>query len=92
MPVKAKKVANVAVRRAMTIPDVEVLDQDGRKVHFYTDLVKGKTVAINFIFTTCTTICPPMGATFARVQKDLENRDVQFILPRRATPTKTPLE
>ena len=55
----------------MTIPDVELLDQDGRKVRFYTDLVKGKTVAINFIFTTCTTVCPPLGATFARVQKEL---------------------
>jgi cytochrome oxidase Cu insertion factor (SCO1/SenC/PrrC family) len=64
------------------IPDVELLDQDGRKIHFYTDLVKGKTVAINFIFTTCTTICPPLGATFARVQKDLgerAGRDVQLI-------------
>jgi protein SCO1/2 len=66
----------------MTIPDVELLDQNGAKVHFYTDLVKGKTVAINFIFTTCTTICPPLGATFARVQKELGERvgrDVQLI-------------
>ena len=66
----------------MNIPDVELLDQNGRKIHFYTDLVKGKTVAINFIFTTCTTICPPLGATFARVQKELgakAGRDVHFI-------------
>ena len=66
----------------MSIPDVELLDQDGRKVRFYTDLVKGKTVAVNFIFTTCTTICPPLGATFARVQKDLgarAGRDVHLI-------------
>jgi cytochrome oxidase Cu insertion factor (SCO1/SenC/PrrC family) len=66
----------------MKIPDIEVLDQDGRKVHFYTDLVKDKTVVINFIFTTCTTICPPLGATFARVQKELgerAGRDVHFI-------------
>ncbi len=66
----------------MTIPDTELLDQHGRKIHFYTDLVKGKTVAINFIFTTCTTICPPLGATFARVQKELADkvgRDVSFI-------------
>ena len=66
----------------MSIPDVELLDQNGAKVHFYTDLVKGKTVAINFIFTTCTTICPPLGATFARVQKDLgerAGRDVHLI-------------
>lgn len=79
VPVKAEKAAHVDVPRAMSIPDVELLDQDGRKVHFYSDLVKGKTVAINFIFTTCTTICPPMGATFARVQSELRDRDVRFI-------------
>jgi cytochrome oxidase Cu insertion factor (SCO1/SenC/PrrC family) len=66
----------------MNIPDNEVLDQNGRKLHFYSDLVKGHTVVINFIFTTCTTICPPLGATFARVQKELGDkvgRDVRFI-------------
>ena len=66
----------------INIPDLELLDQNGRKIHFYTDLVKGRTVAINFIFTTCTTICPPLGATFARVQKELGDtvgRDVRFI-------------
>ena len=68
--------------RKMVIPDVEVLDQNGNALHFYSDLIKGKTVAINFIFTTCTTICPPLAATFARVQKDLGDktgRDVHFI-------------
>ena len=67
---------------SMNIPDVELLDQDGKKVRFYTDLVRGKTVAVNFIFTTCTTVCPPLGATFARVQKELGERvgrDVQLI-------------
>jgi Uncharacterized protein SCO1/SenC/PrrC, involved in biogenesis of respiratory and photosynthetic systems len=68
---------------ALKIPDTIVLDQDGRKLNFYTDLVKGKTVAINFIFTTCTTICPPMTATFRRVQQSLEESagagDIQFI-------------
>lgn len=66
----------------LNIPDLELLDQDGRKIHFYTDLVKGQAVVINFIFTTCTTICPPLGATFARVQKELGDkvgRDVRFI-------------
>jgi len=37
--------------KTLKIPDVEVLDQDGNVRHFYTDLIKGKTVAINFIFT-----------------------------------------
>ncbi|HKG59146.1 MAG TPA: SCO family protein [Pyrinomonadaceae bacterium] len=75
-------VASHEVGRQMNIPDVELIDQNGRKIHFYTDLVKGQIVVINFIFTTCTTICPPLGATFARVQKELGDkagRDVRFI-------------
>lgn len=68
--------------RKMVIPEVEVLDQNGNALHFYSDLIKGKTVAINFIFTNCTTICPPLAATFARVQKEMGDkvgRDVYFI-------------
>lgn len=66
----------------MVIPDVEVLDQDGNALHFYTDLIKNKTVAINFIFTNCTTICPPLAATFARLQKEMGDkvgRDLHLI-------------
>ena len=63
------------------VPDIPVRDQHGRQLKFYSDLVKGKTVAINFIFTTCTTICPSLTATFRRVQEDLATRapDVQLI-------------
>lgn len=64
------------------IPDLQLVDQDGKTVRFYSDLVKGKVVAINFVFTTCTTICPPLGATFARIQKVLGERmgsDLQLI-------------
>jgi cytochrome oxidase Cu insertion factor (SCO1/SenC/PrrC family) len=57
--------------QALRIPDTTVYDQNGKRLNFYTDLVKGKTVAINFIFTTCTTICPPLTATFRRVQQEL---------------------
>lgn len=68
--------------KSLNIPDVEVLDQDGKVRHFYSDLIKGKSVAVNFIFTNCTTICPPLGATFARVQRELGDKvgkDVYFI-------------
>ena len=63
------------------IPDVRISDQNGRQLKFYSDLVKGKTVAINFIFTTCTSICPPLTSTFRRVQQDAAERnlDVQLI-------------
>jgi protein SCO1/2 len=56
------------------IPDVSVIDQDGNPRRFYTDLVKGRVVVINFIYTTCTTICPPLGATFGKLQKGLGDR------------------
>jgi cytochrome oxidase Cu insertion factor (SCO1/SenC/PrrC family) len=63
------------------IPNAQVVDQNGKQLNFYSDLIKGKTVAINFIFTTCTTICPPLTATFRRVQQDAAARglDVQLI-------------
>jgi protein SCO1 len=71
-----------ATRSKMVIPDVAVLDQEGNKLNFYTDLIKNKTVAINFIFTNCTTICPPLAATFARLQKEMGDKvgkDVHLI-------------
>lgn len=67
---------------SIKIPDTVVYNQHGKKLNFYTDLVKGKTVAINFIFTTCTTICPPLTATFRKVQQELGERvgrDIELI-------------
>lgn len=53
------------------VADVPVRTQDGRTVRFYSDLVKGRVVAVNFIFTGCSTVCPLLGAGFANVQKQL---------------------
>lgn len=63
----------------VTIPDVTVITQEGKRVRFYSDLVKGRVVALNFVFTTCTTICPPMGVNFAKLQSLLGARDVHLI-------------
>ena len=60
------------------VPDVEVVTHEGKTVHFYTDLVKGNVVAVNFIFTNCSTICPASGALFANLQKQ-SGRGVHFI-------------
>lgn len=65
------KIVDATALSSLNIPDITVLDQNGKQLRFYSDLVKDKTVAINFIFTTCTTICPPLTATFRRVQQDL---------------------
>lgn len=70
----ANSAADSGAATTPRIPDITVYNQNGRRLNFYTDLVKGRTVAINFIFTTCTTICPPLTATFRRVQQQLGER------------------
>jgi cytochrome oxidase Cu insertion factor (SCO1/SenC/PrrC family) len=62
-----------------TIPDTPVIDQHGRPVRFYTDLVKGRVVAVNFIFTRCQTICPALGVNFGQLQSLLDDHPVPLI-------------
>lgn len=54
--------------------DVELIDQDGQKHRFYTDILKNKVIAINTFFTTCTNICPPMNRNFEKIQDALGDR------------------
>ncbi len=66
----------------LVVPEVAVVDQDGRAVNFYRDLVQGKVVAVNFVFTTCNTICNPQGSNFAELRKLLGSkagRDVHLV-------------
>lgn len=56
------------------IPDVSVSDQYGRVHRFYTDLVKNKTVAINFIYTSCTSVCPILTEIFRSTREILDAR------------------
>jgi cytochrome oxidase Cu insertion factor (SCO1/SenC/PrrC family) len=65
---------------SLSIPDVTVLNEDGKEVRFYSDLVKDRIVAINFVFTTCTTVCPPLGATFARLQRSLGSEQTKNVM------------
>ena len=66
-----------------SVPDLAFVNQLGQKVRFLSDLVKDHVVAINTIFTRCTTICLPLGANFARLsnllQGEEESRDVRLI-------------
>ncbi len=38
--------------------DTLLLDQDGRAVRFYSDVLQGNVVVVDFIFTRCTGACP----------------------------------
>jgi protein SCO1/2 len=54
--------------------DVELINQDGQKMRFYSDVLKGKTIVANAFFTTCTTVCPPMNRSFEKIQEALGER------------------
>lgn len=57
------------------LPNVELVTHEGKRVRFYDDLVKDKTVAINFMYTNCADgTCPVTTANLVRVQKLLEGR------------------
>ena len=55
-------------------PNVELTTQDGKVVHFYDDLIKGKIVALDLIYTTCQYACPLETARLAQVQRLLGDR------------------
>ena len=62
-----------------TIPHLAMIDQRGQEV-VVTDLLDtDKPVLVNFIFTTCTTICPAMASIFQQVQMGL-GEDAEDIL------------
>ena len=54
--------------------DVGLLDQDGRPLRLYTDVLKGKTVVVNAFFTTCTSVCPLMNRNLEKIQEAFAER------------------
>jgi protein SCO1/2 len=57
--------------KAYDIPDIPLVGMDKSKTSLRAELDGGKPVMLNFIFTSCTAICPVMSATFSQVQKAL---------------------
>jgi len=54
-----------------TIPELILIDMNSNKVSLPEALDNDGPVILNFIFTTCTTICPVLSATFSHVQREL---------------------
>lgn len=73
--------------------DVELINQDGKPMRFYSDLLKDKVVIINTFFTTCTSVCPPMSRNIQQIQSWLGDRlgkDVHIISISVDSATDTP--
>ncbi|MFL5289927.1 MAG: SCO family protein, partial [Myxococcales bacterium] len=55
-------------------PNVALTTQDGKVVRLFDDLLKGKKVAVNLIYTRCTATCPLETAKLSQVAKILGDR------------------
>jgi protein SCO1/2 len=60
--------------RAGYFPNVILRTHEDRRVLFYDDLIAGKFVLINFMYTGCDEICPGMTANLVEVQRRLGKR------------------
>lgn len=60
--------------RADYFPNTVLTDHNGRRVRFYDDVLHDKVVAINFVYTDCTDVCPLDIAHMRRVQEILGDR------------------
>ena len=73
--------------------DLEVIDQDGKRLRFYSDVLKDRVVLISFIFTNCQDACPMVAQKLKQTRSlmvDSIRDDVWFITlsvdPERDTP------
>ena len=74
------KLPESAARKYFT--DVVLVNQNGEKMRFYSDLLEGKTVIIDSFFATCQGSCLPMNRNLQKVQEALGDRvgkDVNII-------------
>jgi len=61
---------------AELLSNVPLTTQDGRKVRFYDDLIKGKIVAVNFIYTSASSLpSKPRGSRRCSAARRPDGRD-----------------
>src|SRR5262245_29022043 len=54
--------------------NAKLLTQEGKEVRFYDDLIKGKQVLINLMYTNCRAACTPVTANLRKVYEALKDR------------------
>lgn len=58
-------------QRRYEVPDITLTDEQGRAVSLRELMSEDRPLAVNFIFTSCTSICPVMTATMVQMQRAL---------------------
>lgn len=69
---KAAPQAGAEERARSYFTDLELVTHEGRRVRFYSDVLKGRVVLINFVYTHCSDACPLITRTLGEVKDRLE--------------------
>lgn len=56
------------------LDDIPLLDRHGVERRLKSDVLGDRVAVVNFVYTTCTTVCPIASATFAQLQQRLGAR------------------
>ncbi len=59
---------------SVEIPDILLVDQSGKELRLYSDLVKDKIVLVHFFFTKCSDVCPMQGRALMKLKNRLGNK------------------
>lgn len=73
--VETRKISAAADDKARDyFTDTVLVSHTGQEMRYYSDVLQGKTVVVNFMFTSCVDACPLINATLQRVQERLKGR------------------
>ena len=81
-PSKDASIANGESAARKYFTDVLLVNQNGEKMRFYSDLLQNKVVVINSFFATCTGSCLPLNRNLEKLQKALGDhmgKEVYFV-------------
>jgi protein SCO1 len=78
--------------RRRRAPNVALLDQDGRTLHFNDDVIKGRKVLLNVMYTVCSNVCTPAMRNLLEARRLLgsEAKDLHFVSMSLTPLTDTP--
>jgi protein SCO1/2 len=70
-PASAEELKYKRTIETYTMPDVTLVNQNGQRVKLKNLINSGKPVVVDFIYGTCTTICPILSAGYVNLQQKL---------------------
>lgn len=68
---RATQSAVSATQTRVALPDVVLRDARGKPFRLRPESFGGRVVVVDFVYTTCTTICPALSAVMASAQRGL---------------------